>query len=289
MNDLTVYTEYSEYDEYIDTSRYPIAEPNQKRAEVVTSAQSSIRADGCVVLKGFFRPERIADLVGECDRVEKFGHRNFTRTNPYFTADREDLPTSHPLRRFFDRSNAFVPADNFGADSILRKIFDWPAFSRFIKEVLQEDKFFPYADPLADVTVNLAEEGNGFPWHFDTNNFTVTLAIQNAESGGEFEYSPMVRSLTEENYEKVERVLDGDKDLIKTLLLEPGDLQIFKGRYSLHRVAPLRGPRKRYVAIFSYVSEPGMVSSPQRAKELYGRVLPIHIEHAGMRTDELID
>jgi hypothetical protein len=241
------------------------------------------------VLKSFFRPERIVDLVGECDRVEKFGHRNFTRTNPYFTADREDLPTSHPLRRFFDRSNAFVPADNFGADSILRKIFDWPAFSRFIKEVLQEDKFFPYADPLADVTVNLAEEGNGFPWHFDTNNFTVTLAIQNAESGGEFEYSPMVRSLTEENYEKVERVLDGDKDLIKTLLLEPGDLQIFKGRYSLHRVAPLRGPRKRYVAIFSYVSEPGMVSSPQRAKELYGRVLPIHIEHAGMRTDELID
>lgn len=286
MNDLTDYTDYAEY---IDTSRYPIAESSQKRAEIVTSAQSSIRADGCVVLKGFVRPDKIADLVGECDRVEKFGHRNFTRTNPYFTADREDLPTSHPLRRFFDRSNAFVPADNFGADSILRKIFDWPAFSRFIKEVLQEEKFFPYADPLADVTVNLAEEGNGFPWHFDTNNFTVTLAIQNAESGGEFEYSPMVRSLTEENYEKVERVLDGDKDLIKTLLLEPGDLQIFKGRYSLHRVAPLRGPRKRYVAIFSYVSEPGMVSSPQRAKELYGRVLPIHFEHAGMRTDELID
>ena len=286
MNDLTDYTDYTEY---IDTSRYPIAESSQKRVEIVTSAQSSIMADGCVVLKGFIRADKIADLVAECDRVEKFGHRNFTRTNPYFTADREDLPTSHPLRRFFDRSNAFVPADNFGADSILRKIFDWPAFSRFIKEVLQEDKFFPYADPLADVTVNLAEEGNGFPWHFDTNNFTVTLAIQNAESGGEFEYSPMVRSLTEENYEKVERVLDGDKDLIKTLLLEPGDLQIFKGRYSLHRVAPLRGPRKRYVAIFSYVSEPGMVSSPQRAKELYGRVLPIHIEHAGMRTDELID
>ena len=286
MNDLTDYTDYTEY---LDTSRYPIAESSQKRDEIVTSAQSSIMADGCVVLKGFIRADKIADLVAECDRVEKFGHRNFTRTNPYFTADREDLPTSHPLRRFFDRSNAFVPADNFGADSILRKIFEWPAFSRFIKEVLQEDKFFPYADPLADVTVNLAEEGNGFPWHFDTNNFTVTLAIQNAESGGEFEYSPMVRSLTEENYEKVERVLDDDKDLIKTLLLEPGDLQIFKGRYSLHRVAPLRGPRKRYVAIFSYVSEPGMVSSPQRAKELYGRVLPIHIEHAGMRTDELID
>jgi hypothetical protein len=228
-------------------------------------------------------------LVAECDRVEKFGHRNFTRTNPYFLPDRDDLPISHPIRRFYDRSNAFVPADNLGADSILRAIFEWPAFSPFIKEVLQEEKFYPYADPLADVIVNLAEEGGGFPWHFDTNNFTVTLAIQNAESGGEFEFSPMVRSLTEENYEKVERVLDGDKSMIKTVILEPGDLQIFKGRYSLHRVAPLRGNRKRYVAIFSYVSEPGMVSSPQRAKELYGRVLPIHLERAGLRADALID
>ena len=77
--------------------------------------------------------------------------------------------------------------------------------------------------------------------------------------------------------------------MIRTLKLEPGDLQIFKGRYSLHRFAPLLGARKRYVAIFSYIAEHGMVSSPQRAKELYGRVLPIHLERAGLRADALID
>ena len=225
--------------DFVDLDRYPIDRDCQERRDLLTIAQALINADGCAVLKGFIRVEKIAELVAECDRVEKFGHRNFTRTNPYFLSDRDDLPNSHPLRRFYDRSNAFVPADNLGAESILRTIFEWPAFSPFIKDVLQEDKFFPYADPLADVVVNLAEEGGGFPWHFDTNNFTVTLAIQNAESGGEFEFSPMVRSLTEENYEKVEQVLDGDKSMIKTVILEPGDLQIFKGRYSLHRVAPL--------------------------------------------------
>ena len=275
--------------DFVDLDRYPIDRDCQSRKDLLTSAQALIEADGCAVLKGFVRPEKIVELVAECDRVEKFCHRYFTRTNPYFLTDREDLPSTHPLRRFYDRSNAFVPADNLGSDSILRTIFEWPAFSPFIKAVLQEEKFFPYADPLADVVVNLAEDGGGFPWHFDTNNFTVTLAIQNAETGGEFEYSPMVRSLTDENYDKVERVLDGDKSMIKTVILEPGDLQIFKGRYSLHRVAPLRGKRKRYVAIFSYVSEPGMVSSPQRAKELYGRVLPIHLERAGLRADALID
>ena len=39
----------------------------------------------------------------------------------------------------------------------------------------------------------MAEEENGFPWHFDTNNFTVTLALQNADAGGEFEYVPAIR------------------------------------------------------------------------------------------------
>ena len=275
--------------EYVDLDRYPINEFGSARKALIKESNLAIQDDGCVVLKGFIKQERVSELVTECDRVESRGHRNFTRTNPYFLNDREDLPLTHPLRRFYDRSNAFVPADNFGPESILRAIFDWSAFSPFVKEVLGEEKFFPYADPLADVTVNLAEEGGGFPWHFDTNNFTVTLAIQNAEHGGDFEYSPMVRSLTDENYEVVEKVLDGDKNLIRTLKLEPGDLQIFKGRYSLHRVAPLAGSRKRYVAIFSYVAEPGMVSSPQRAKELYGRVLPIHLERAGLRADSLID
>ena len=137
--------------------------------------------------------------------------------------------------------------------------------------------------------INVVEEGGGFPWHFDTNNYTVTLAIQNALEGGAFEYCPNLRSPTEENYEAVEAVLDGDRRPVKTLNLGASDLQIFKGRYSLHRVAPVKGGRKRYVGIFSFVEEPGMVGSPERTRQLYGRVLPIHEARAGHRADALID
>jgi hypothetical protein len=275
--------------DYIDLDRYPIDRPGPDRDALVATARAAIDSVGCAVLKGFVRPERLPAIVAECDRTAPFGHRNFNRTNPYFTTDRDDLAESHPLRRFYDRSNAFVPADHFGDDSILRAIYEWPAFGSFVQDALGEERFFPCADPLADVIVNLAEEGNGFPWHFDTNNYTVTLAIQNAEQGGDFEYSPYLRTPTDEHYADGERVLDGDQSLIHTLRLEPGDLQIFKGRYSLHRVTPLRGPRLRYVAIFSYVEEPGMVAQPERARQLYGRVLPIHLERAGMRADALVD
>jgi hypothetical protein len=43
------------------------------------------------------------------------------------------------------------------------------------------------------------------------------------------------------------------------------------------------------VAIFSYVEESGMVGSPERTRQLYGRVLPIHLERAGLRADALVD
>lgn len=275
--------------EYIDLDRYPIDRPGPERDAVVARARAAIESDGCAVLEGFVPTEHLPAIVAECDRVAGHAHRNFNRTNPYFTADRDDLPVTHPLRRFYDRSNAFVPADNFGSDSILRAIYEWPAFAPFVQEALGEEHFHRYADPLADVIVNQAEGGNGFPWHFDTNNYTVTLAIQNAEHGGEFEYSPYLRTPTHENYEGVERVLDGDQSLIRTIHLRPGDLQIFKGRYSLHRVTPLAGSTMRYVAIFSYVEEPGMVATPERARQLYGRALPIHFERAGLRADALVD
>lgn len=278
-------------EDLIDYDSYPIATPGPRRDAVLGQARAALEARGCAVLKGFLKPGGIAAAVAEAERASDKGHRSYSRTNAYFTADDPDLPEDDPRRRFFERSNAFIPADNFRPDGALRTIFDSAGFDDFIRQCLQEpeDRFFRYADPLADVIVNAAGEGNGFPWHFDTNNFTVTLALQNADRGGAFEYAPMIRSSRDEHFEEVTRVLDGTSDKVVTLELEPGDLQLFKGRYSLHRVAPLFGATPRYVAIFSYVEEPGMVGSVERTRQLYGRVLPIHIARAGKRADALVD
>lgn len=278
-------------EDLINYDRYPIATPGRLRDKILKAVRKALDAEGCAVLKGFLTPAGVAAAVAEADGVADKGHRSYSRTNAYFTADDPSLPTDDPRRRFFDRSNAFIPADSFRSDGALRTVFDSEGFDAFIRECLHEpeDRFFRYADPLADVIVNAAEEGNGFPWHFDTNNFTVTLALQNADRGGAFEYAPMIRDSGDEHFDEVSKVLDGTSDRVISLKLEPGDLQLFKGRYSLHRVAPLEGPTPRYVAIFSYVEEPGMVGSVERAEQLYGRTLPIHHERAGQRMDALID
>ncbi|MEQ9259860.1 MAG: phytanoyl-CoA dioxygenase family protein [Roseovarius sp.] len=272
----------------IDLKTYPIDCPGPLRDALVEDVRAQLARDGCAVIRSFITPEAIAALTAEADGVAHLGHRSFNRTNAYFTKDDPNLPDSDPRRRFFERSNTFIPADNFAKDGPLRRIHDAPGFDGFIRECLQEERFYRYADPLADVIVNMAEEGNGFPWHFDTNNFTVTLAIQNAEVGGAFEFAPAIRE-GGENFDAVAEVLDGGSPRVRVLELRPGDLQLFRGRYSLHRVAPLRGPTRRYVAIFSYVEEPGMVGAPERTRQLYGRVLPIHLERAGLRADAYID
>ena len=274
--------------ELIDLERYPIHLEGPERDRILTGVHTDLARDGCAVLKGFLTAEGIAALTKEADRVAPGAHRSASRTNAYFTQDDPNLPIDDPRRQFFDRSNAFIPADNFTPDGPLRSIHDFVGFDRFIQDCLQEEKFFRYADPLADVIVNMADAGNGFPWHFDHNNFTVTHSIQNAEEGGAFEYAPGIRA-GGENFAEVKRVLDGTSDKVSVLELEPGDLQLFRGRYSLHRVAPLEGRRRRYVAIFSYVDEPAMVGSLERTKQLYGRILPIHLERAGQRTDNYID
>lgn len=277
-------------EDFINLEAYPLdgRDPDGYRY-VLKDAQAQLDGDGCCILRGFVRENMIPVLAAQADRVSPFAHRSFNRTNAYFSEDDPGLPANDPRRRFYDRSNAFVPADHFGADSGLRAIYEYAPFQHFIQTALRAENFYRYADPLADVIINTVEEGDGFPWHFDTNNFTVTLAIQNGEHGGVFEYAPNLRTSEDECFDAVGAVLDNRSDKVRSLPLTPGDLQIFKGRYSLHRVTPVTGARPRYVGIFSFVETEGMVGSVERTHQLYGRVLPIHHERAGHRGDRLKD
>ena len=274
----------------LDLGTWPLHRPGSDGyRSMLADVRAALDEDGCAVLPGLVNATGIAQLEAEAERVAPAAHRSFNRTNAYFTKDRPELPPEHPARRFYERSNAFVPADNFGADSPLRAIYDWPPFAPFVQAALRETRFYPYADPLADVIVNVVDPGGGFPWHFDTNNYTVTLCIRNGAEGGLFEYVPALRSAVDENFDGVRRVLDGSREGVRSLPLAPGDLQIFRGRHSLHRVTAVGGARSRYVGIFSFAERPDMVGSPERTSQLYGRVLPVHLERAGARADALID
>ena len=163
---------------------------------------------------------------------------------------------------------------------------------RFLAECLGKDDLHIYDDPISNMIVNVQAPGEEFSWHFDTNEFTITMLLQPAEAGGEFEYAPALRSATDESIELVNAVLDGDRSRVRTLQLEPGDLQFFLGRFSLHRVAPNTGPdQKRLLLIMSFSERPGVVGSVERTRSLYGKVTGVHLAAATnpVRADGLLD
>jgi hypothetical protein len=116
--------------------------------------------------------------------------------------------------------------------------------------------------------------------------------MQAPQAGGEFEYCPGIRSPENENFERVGRVIrDEDRSEVRKLGLQPGDIQLFLGRFALHRVTQVEGPRPRLSVIFAYAKTPGMIATAERARHLFGRASEVHLERGrpSGRADTLID
>jgi len=52
----------------------------------------------------------------------------------------------------------------------------------------------------------------------------------------------------------------------------PGDLMLFRGRNSIHRVTPSAGDRTRVLVVFAYNTEPGLGLSDAAKEAFYGRL-----------------
>ena len=258
---------------------------------LVRSCRAAIRVQGYCTLPDFVTAEALEAMAGESRAAASSAYISRIRTNVYFGRDDESLPPNHPKRHFMARTSAFVPADCIGPETTLRRLYDWPPFARFVAACLGEPVLYRYADPVADMPLNVVSPGQTFPWHFDTNEFSVSIMTQAPEAGGLFEYAPGIRSADQENYDAVARVLAGDRTLVRALDLNPGDLQIFKGRHALHRVTEVAGQRPRYTVIYSFAKQSGMVGRVERTRQLYGKVLPVHLEaeRHGPRGDRLED
>jgi len=279
--------------ELIDRDRYPVDAPQSTvRAAVVSEAVAALQHDGCAVLPKFFSADGLEALTAEAVARKDQAYYSDNKTcNVYLGDANPERPQDHPQNIFLRRNNGFVPADTFAADTVSRRLYDWPPLKDFIADCLGKDELFVYADPISNMIVNVNRPGEQLNWHFDTNEFTITMLLQAADSGGYFEYVPKLRNRDDECYEEVKRILDGDRSRVKRLDLHPGDLQLFLGRFSLHRVTENTGTTDRLLLIMSFAEQPGMVGNPYRVRDLYGKTARVHEAIAGqpVRADSLLD
>lgn len=277
----------------VNLDAYPIDKPDSEAwSTCVKHIKNDLHQDGCSVLKGFVKPNILFLLRNQSLKLENEAYFKQETVNAYNISLDEDLPADHPAQITMERGNAFITHDQIPDDFAIQSLYKSTTFKQFIAACFEVDEIFQLADPLAALCINVLRPECEHPWHFDTNEFTVSMVTAAPEKGGSFEFSPNIRTPENENFDDVCDVLTQKEHAPVTRLdLQPGDLQLFKGRFSLHRVKKVKGSKARHSAIFAYSLEPGIIGSAERARQIFGRALEAHeiADRQRNRNDQLLD
>lgn len=254
----------------VDLARYPI-DDLASAAAAVDAARAQLERSGAAELPGFINPAALATMVADARRLAPAAYRSAGAGSAYLEVPDFDLPADHPRRILGVYSVGVVAYDQFPADSPLRRLYESEDLLRFVEAVLGRGRLHRYADPLGALNLAVMGDGDQLQWHFDMTDFVVSLALQDADEGGDFEVVPLIRSAADECYPRVKRVLDGDRTGVVRLPMTPGTLLVFAGRHSLHRVSPIGGATPRLVALLAYDTRPGTDSTDVLKLSRYGR------------------
>ena len=258
----------------IDTDRYPLHIPDSpERRRIVADCRRMLAEQQYCELPRFMREPARERAVGDALAAIPAAHENSARRNCYLQrAPDPDRPADHPRNIFLDASMLMIAADLLPQDSPLKTLYYWEATRQMLAEIVGLDRLYVNEDPFQPINTLCYRNGDKSAWHFDSENaFTVTLMLQAPESGGAFQIWPNTRTDDDQRYDQVARVLKGQADDgIKTISRAPGDLCIFRGCNSLHRVAAVQGERPRIMGVFVYETEPGVVGDPEVNATIYG-------------------
>ncbi|MFS4583645.1 2OG-Fe(II) oxygenase [Phaeobacter sp. C3_T13_0] len=257
-----------ELHDIIDLKTYPIADAGFR-----TASKEEFDRTGVFVMPGFVRPAAIEAVRDEGLANKGKVFKSTKQHNVYLTHQDEDLPDEHARNRLVTSSKGCITDDLMPQNSPLRTLYNDPVFRDFLCEVLGEKEMHEYADPLSSINLHFAEKGEELGWHFDNSSFAITLMVQPPEKGGTFEYVNAVRDADsgEMGFDKVDMVLDGVTP-VETVEADAGTLVFFRGRNSIHRVAPNEGDLTRILAVLAYNSEPGVELSEAARMTFYGRL-----------------
>ncbi len=275
----------------VDLKKYPIHELNSPIIKnLIKKCKEELDQFSCSTIPNFILPESLKIMNKELENQLDKVYMSKNSINSYlYSKDDPSLPIDHPKRIFMKRDNGYLNSDLFKKNSEMKFLYEQEELLKFVSACLGIFPIYRWADPLACHAYNVMQPGGILPWHFDSCEFTLSLMIQKPEKGGIFEYCPFIRKPGNENFEEVKKILNGDRTKVRQLDLQPGDLQIFKGRFTLHRVTKIEGNTPRYLCIPAYVLDPWRVNTPEHSKAIYGKALPIHFERNRARADGLAD
>ena len=250
---------------------------------MVADARTQLADTGAVELPGFVHEVGVGALVADAEALTPRAHHSAGEGTAYLEFPDFSLPDDHPRLTWGHYAVGAVPYDLMPTGSTLRRLYEWEPLRQLVEAILDRGPVHRYADPFGALNLAVMGEGDELQWHFDQTDFVVSLAIQTADEGGDFEVHPRIRSADDECYDDVAAALAGTRPGVVTLPMVPGTLLVFEGRHSLHRVSPVGGGRPRHVGLLAYDTAPGTMGSELLRENRYGRTEPFAEPRSGGR------
>jgi hypothetical protein len=261
--------------EIVDLDRYPIADRRRRATRALIADQrQALDRDGVVLLQGFARPAAVARMAAELTTaLPQAWRRDRTMLGVHLYEGEAAPPVSHAVNQPNRSRTAILAGDQIPAAGLLWSLFRWNALTDLIAAVVGIERLYRSADPLAALTATALGPGDVHGWHFDENDFVVSLLLQEAETGGRFEVLPDAKTDAGVDFDLCAAALAGAAPGVRAPELHAGTLSIFRGQRSLHRVSPVESGL-RLIALFSYDRRPGMMFSTEVHLGAFGRTLP---------------
>lgn len=260
------------YSDVVDIERYPIHDLDSELGQMLVQAsRMSLLAHGICQLEGFVRLAAVEETLAQAAALSEREWASESTHTVYFTSPDEAQAETHPLRRQVRSAKKALAYDLIPDGAPLKRLYESDDMLRFIGAVLGVEPLYRSDDPLDCLEIASFHPGDELGWHFDNSEFSVTLMLQEPESGGDFDYYPALRSDDVPNYEGVQYAIDSDGEGSIRIGTAPGTLAVFHGHHALHRVTPVTGDVTRINSVLTYGDRPGMRLSELTQQLFYGR------------------
>ena len=238
----------------------------------INKCNSLIKKNSLLVLENFLSDKSLKNILNEAKELEDKAFYCEQQHTILLSKQSDSFGEKDLLNRLMTSDKGCVPHDLINQKSDLNTLYNSDFFKSFIRNVLNLDNIFPYADNLSSINLNYYQKGQQLGWHFDNASFAITLMIQSSTLGGEFEYITEGRDSNANYIDKslITNVING-KNKPNLLDVSEGTLILFYGRNYLHRVTPVQSETPRILITLNYNEENHIELSENARLTFFGR------------------
>ena len=235
--------------------------------------KKKIHKESILVLKNFLTNDCLNELILESLNLENKAFYCSQNHTILLTKPSDSINNNDPLNTEVVSDKGCVPHDLIKENSKLNVIYKSAIFKNFLKKVLNLKFLYPYSDKLSSINYNYYQKTQQLGWHFDNASFAITLMIQSAETGGDFEYVSKGRDFNNNYIDKqyLTKILNSSIKP-KKINANAGTLVLFYGRNYLHRVTPVTSKKPRILVTLNYNEEKGIKLSENARLTFFGRI-----------------